>query len=183
MNRQLLLCGLLLMACNDRQAFHEPDPALSRMLEQRRGDPYAPSRVFADGKTMREPLPFTVARNDEDPDAPAPPVTRALLQTGRTSFERVCATCHGMTGDGVSVVATKIQHGNPPPPLIEDRLRAYPREKIYATVTSGYGHMPSFADMLNQEERWAVASYVKALQLSQHADVKALPAALVKELP
>ena len=169
------------VACDNRQAFHEPDPTLARMLEQRRGDPYAPSSVFADGKTMREPLAGTVARDDDDPDAPPPPVTRELLQSGRVAFERVCATCHGMAGDGVSVVATKI-HGNPPPSLHEDHLRAYPREKLFLTITGGYGLMPSYRDMLNSNERWAVASYVKALQLSQHANVATLPTPLRTEL-
>ena len=170
-----------LVACDNRQAFHKPDPTLARMMEQRRGDPYAPSTVFADGKTMREPLPGTVAREDDDPDAPAPPVTREELQTGRVLFERVCATCHGMVGDGMSVVATKI-HGNAPPSLHEDHLRAYPREKLFLTITGGYGLMPSYTDMLTRDERWAVASYVKALQLSQHADVATLPTPLRAEL-
>jgi hypothetical protein len=35
--------------------------------------------------------------------------------------------------------------------------------------------MPSYATLLNWEERWAVVAYVKALQLSQNAVVGELP--------
>ncbi|MDB4942146.1 MAG: ABC-type Fe3+ transport system protein [Labilithrix sp.] len=184
----LLLFAALaaLAACDTRQAFHEPDPTLARMMEQRRADPYAPSDVFADGKTMRDPLPFTVARDSDDPAAPPPAVTRELLARGRASFERVCATCHGIAGDGRSAVAARM-HGRPPPSLHEARIRAFLRARLYQVATEGYGLMPGYADMLRAGDRWAVASYVQALQLSQNADVRALPddvrAALAKEAP
>lgn len=182
----LVPATLALASCDTRQAFHEPDPTLARMLEQRRGDPYAPSRVFADGKTMREPLANTVARDSEDPDAPPPALTRASLGAGRAKFEVVCATCHGSTGDGHSLVATRM-HGRPPPSLHEARLRAFTRAQLFEVISEGYGLMPGYRDMLDRDERWAVASYVQALQLSQHADVQTLPpdlrAALAKEAP
>ena len=175
--------SLVCSSCDNREALRAPDPTLARMLEQRRADPYSASSVFADGKTMREPPRGTVARDD---DPPRPAFTRELLTRGRVVFERTCAACHGVAGDGRSVVATKMTR-RPPPSLHEDRLRAFSREQLFAVATYGYGLMPAYADMLATGDRWAVVSYVRALQLSQRASVAALPpelrAELAKEAP
>jgi mono/diheme cytochrome c family protein len=175
----VLLVATLAIACDNRQAFHRPDPTLARMLEQRRADPYEVTEAFADGKTMRDPPRGAVPRDDED--AAEPPMTRALLATGRARFDIVCATCHGITGDGVSVVATKMR-SRPPPSLHEPRYRALSRARLFTIVTEGYGLMPSYAAMLAPEERWAVAGYVQALQLSQDVPVATLPADVRDEL-
>ncbi len=181
---EALTGGVLLFltgGCENRQAFHKPDPTLARMLQQRRADPYAASSSFADGKTMQDPPPGTMARDEPDPDAPRPAITRELLARGRARFETICATCHGIAGDGVSVVATKMR-SRPPPSLHEPRIAALPASKVFDVVTLGYGWMPSYADMLTAEERWAVVAYVGALQLSQHANVGALPPRVRDEL-
>ncbi|MDB4935540.1 MAG: ABC-type Fe3+ transport system protein [Labilithrix sp.] len=163
------LALLALAACDDRQVWHAPDFTLARMLEQPKADPYEATSAFADGKTMRDPPPGTVPHDGLD-DRPAPVVTRASLSAGRTRYERTCAVCHGILGDGVSVVATKMR-GRPPPTLLNPRSR----EHMYATVTKGYGLMPSYAGMLTADERWAVAAYVQALTLSQRVSVASLP--------
>ncbi len=155
------------------------------MLEQRRADPYAASSAFADGKTMR-PLPRGVVARDDQSDSARPAITHALLTTGRTHFETLCATCHGIAGDGQSVVATKML-SRPPPSLHERRYRDLSPEQLFAIITQGYGLMPSYADLLRVDERWAVIAYVQALQLSQDAPVASLPLnvreALAKEAP
>ncbi len=175
MTRALFLL-VLLASCDNRHALQEPDPSLSRMLEQRRADPYAPSAVFADGKTMREPPRGTIA-HDEEVTPSRPAITRALLVAGRERFEVVCATCHGITGNGVSVVATKM--ASRPPPTLH---RPHTDEHIFTVVTQGYGLMPSYADQLSPHERWAVIGYLRALQLSQDAPLAALPASVRDEL-
>jgi hypothetical protein len=44
-----------------------------------------------------------------------------------------------------------------------------PDGHIFQVVTYGFGLMPSYANQLAIEDRWAVVAYVRALQLSQHA--------------
>ena len=163
-----------LPACDNREAFHEPEPTWARMLQQRRGDPFEASSAFDDGMTMRTPPPGTLARDDVS-DAPEPPLTRDLLVLGRDRFERVCATCHGMAGDGVSVVAEKMALRRPPN-LHDERFRKLSRPQIYAIATHGYGLMPSSASQLDARERWAAAAYVQALQLARRAPVAMLDA-------
>lgn len=151
----VVVLASVVLACDDRDALQAPDPTLARMLDQRRADPF-------DGKAMRTPPPGTVPTDaDEEP----PPVTRELLVLGRSRFERTCAACHGIAGDGRSVVASKMQHRKPPS-LHEPRIRALSAAQVFAVVTQGYGLMPSYAAMLTERERWAVAAYVQALQLA-----------------
>jgi hypothetical protein len=42
--------------------------------------------------------------------------------------------------------------------------------------------MPEYAKQTTPEDRWAIAAYVRALQLSQHASVADVPDAL-RQLP
>jgi mono/diheme cytochrome c family protein len=185
-----------LWACDNRQAFHEPDPGLERMLVQPRGEAYGSSSAFADGRTMRVPVPDTVAREQafvgqsgletghDDAgylQAIPLPVTRASLERGQLAFERVCATCHGVLGDGDSVVAEKMQLRKPPS-LHEARIAHLPVGKVFQVASLGYGFMPGYAGLLGVDERWAVVGYLDALRLSQAAPVATLPASMQAEL-
>jgi hypothetical protein len=50
-------------------------------------------------------------------------------------------------------------------------------------MTHGYGAMPDYSAQLTPVDRWAVAAYIRALQLSQAASTQDVPAgAQVKEL-
>jgi mono/diheme cytochrome c family protein len=39
---------------------------------------------------------------------------------------------------------------------------------LYFVMTNGFGVMPSYAAQVPVEDRWAIAAYIRALQLSQH---------------
>ena len=36
-------------------------------------------------------------------------------------------------------------------------------------MTNGYGAMPDYAAQITPQDRWAIAAYIRALQLSQNA--------------
>jgi mono/diheme cytochrome c family protein len=176
-----------LAGCDNSRAFHRPDWTLARMQKQRRATPYGQTDAFVDRTVMRVPPAGAVEwRADEPPwrqgtryrTAPPFPLTRAALERGRVLFETHCAPCHGETGDGDSVVATKMELRKPRS-LQEDVVRAYPAGRIYEVLRLGYGLMPSYAaQIVDPAERWDVVAYVQALQTSQHADARRLPADL-----
>lgn len=187
--------------CDDRQALHAPEPGLERMLEQPRADPYGSSKAFADGRSVRSPPPGTVPRGrahvgdllassgrDANGDAARVPIptTRALLERGRARFDEVCATCHGVLGDGVSVVSEKMERRRPPS-LFEPRIVAQAPGRVFRTISQGFGLMPGYAAMLPIDERWAIVSYLDALRLSQSVPAsELLPTAhaeLVRQAP
>jgi hypothetical protein len=50
-------------------------------------------------------------------------------------------------------------------------------------MTHGYGAMPDYSAQLTPEDRWAVAAYIRALQMSQAATEKDVPPGVeVKDL-
>jgi Cytochrome C oxidase, cbb3-type, subunit III len=69
----------------------------------------------------------------------------------------------------------------PPPSLHEPRIVAYPVGRLFRVVSQGYGLMPSYADVLSIEDRWAVVAYVQALELSQRVELARLPVELRNE--
>ncbi len=95
------------------------------------------------------------------------PITLDILERGRERFEIYCATCHGRTGDGNGMI---VQRGFPPPPSYHiDRLRQAPVGHFYNVITRGYGVMYSYASRVEPRDRWAIAAYIRALQLSHNA--------------
>jgi mono/diheme cytochrome c family protein len=146
------------------------------MTEQRKLTTYSPTSLWPDGTTAR-PLPAgVVAQGDVDRAASAknpPPVTEALLVRGRERFGIFCAPCHGLAGDGDGVI---VMHGFPAPPSYHiDRLLAAPGQHFYDVMTNGYGVMFSYADRVPPHDRWAIAAYMRALQLSRRAKVAEVP--------
>jgi mono/diheme cytochrome c family protein len=96
-----------------------------------------------------------------------------LLARGRERFDAICAACHGRVGDGNGMV---VQRGFPVPPSYHlDRLRNAPIGHFFDVMTNGYGAMFSYAAQVEPQDRWAIAAYIRALQLSQDANPNDLP--------
>jgi mono/diheme cytochrome c family protein len=167
---------LLLTAC----------PRLDPMWTQPKVKAYRASPYYPDALAMRAPPAGTVPyRPPIDPAVatgltpdgrplPTMPVavTPELLARGRRGFEVYCAACHGVLGDGQSQVALNFSLRKPA--NLHD-YRGTPDGHIFEVVTLGFGFMPSYANQLSIEDRWAVVAYVRALQLSQHATLDQVP--------
>ena len=80
-----------------------------------------------------------------------------------------CAICHGSKGDGQGklVKSEKILGV----PAYNDAGRALTQGSIYHTIYYGKNIMGSYANQLNEEERWQVVSYV--MKLKDELDGKA----------
>lgn len=101
------------------------------------------------------------------------PLTRAVLERGRDRFNIFCAPCHGRTGYGDGLV---VRRGfTSPPSFHTEQMRQHPVSHFYRIATEGVGAMPEYAKQTRPEDRWAIAAYIRALQLSQHAPVAAVP--------
>ncbi len=135
------------------------------MHDQPRYDPLERSAFFPDGKASRPLVAGTIARGTA-PDAPPERVTRALLERGRERYDVFCAPCHDRVGTGNGIV---VQRGYRRPPSFHDeRLRAAPVRYFADVIAHGFGQMPSYAAQVPAADRWAIAAYVRALQVSQH---------------
>lgn len=108
------------------------------------------------------------------------PVTRQILQRGRERFNIYCEPCHGMTGDGDGMI---VQRGfRRPPSLHSDHLRAAPAGYVFDVISNGFGVMYSYGYRIVPRDRWAIVSYIRALQLSRQASINDVPAAERKKL-
>ncbi|MGH8797704.1 MAG: c-type cytochrome, partial [Caldimonas sp.] len=105
----------------------------------------------------------------------------ALLLRGQERYTIYCMPCHSPAGDGDGPV---VRRGFPAPPSYHsERLRGAPDRHYYDVITHGYGVMYPYADRVAPADRWAIVAYIRALQLSQHAPVAALPPELRAQLP
>jgi mono/diheme cytochrome c family protein len=151
------------------------------MTQQRKYKTYAPAPLLANGSAA-QPLPDgVVAAGDAErrnAELNPPPVSDALLARGRERFDIFCAPCHGLAGDGDGII---VAHGFPRPPSYhEDRLAAAPAQHFVDVITRGYGVMYAYADRVDPHDRWAIAAYIRALQLSRRATVAQVPDAATR---
>ncbi len=157
------------------------------MYNQPRYEPLERSDFFDDHRSSRSLVAGTVVYRAERTDdvlhtgrsdgelATDLPIelTAALLRRGQERYNIYCSVCHARTGDGNGMI---VQRGyRQPPTLHSDRLRGVPVGHFFDVITNGFGAMPSYALQVPTEDRWAIAAYIRALQMSQYAGVDELP--------
>ena len=174
------------------------------MQNQPKFIPLRSSEFFPDQRSARYPVEGTVPRLDNavldaeqlDPnsyyltgkhgaifgnDLPASlPLTAHLMERGRQRYNIYCAPCHARIGDGNGMI---VQRGfKHPPSFHQDRLRNAPIGYFYDIMSNGLGAMPDYASQVKPEDRWAIAVYIRALQVSQNAQVSDVAAEDVDKL-
>lgn len=173
----MILSALFLAGCRQK------------MANQPRYDPYEKSDFFADGMAARPRIEGTVARgemstnpyfdtgkiNGQLADGFPMPVTIETINRGHERFDIYCSECHGRVGDGNGMIPSRGYRR--PPSFHIERLRTAPTGHFFDVMTHGFGSMPQYGSMIPTGDRWAIAAYIRALQLSQHATVADVPAA------
>ena len=157
------------------------------MHDQPKYTPLRSTPFFGDVRSARPLIAGTVAQGQlhEDPfletgkigNADATvfpfPVDAAVMARGRERFEIFCTPCHGRTGTGDGMI---VQRGyRRPPTYHDDRLRNAPIGHFVDVIANGFGAMPDYSDQVGARDRWAIAAYIRALQLSQHAQLADVP--------
>ncbi len=150
--------------------------------------PDQPTTFFHDGRSQRPVVPGTVARgelridelmftgkeNGQESNRFPFPITRTDLVRGREEFNIYCTPCHGYTGNGNGMI---VQRGFSQPPSYHiQRLRDAPVGHFFGVMTDGFGAMYSYGSRISPEDRWRIAAYIRALQLSQNATIQDVPA-------
>jgi len=168
-------CFLVVTGCRQQMA----DQPSYRPLQQ--------STFFGDDRSARPLPPGTVAQGQLKADerfytgksggalatSLPVPLTRELLARGQERFNIFCSPCHDRTGSGDGMV---VQRGYRRPPSYHiDRLRQAPIGHFFDVITNGFGAMPDYAAQVPPADRWAIATYIRALQLSQNATLADVP--------
>ena len=137
---------------------------------------YTANPNFADGKTMQPPvegtiprgiIPYPYTKTDEDRAIAAKnlanPVEASMdnLERGKREYKIFCQQCHGEKGDGQGSLYVSKKYPYPPASLLSDKMKANPDADIYHVITVGYGIMAEHGSMIQPEDRWKIAMYVK----------------------
>jgi mono/diheme cytochrome c family protein len=167
------------------------------MQNQPKFIPLRSSEFYADRRSARYPVPGTIPQLEDknvdreqlDPNSyylsgkhgnvygnevptqlgdSASATGRAqLLARGQQRYNIYCTPCHSMVGDGDGMI---VQRGYKRPPSFHvQRLRNAPLGWFYDVISNGFGGMPDYAAQIKPADRWAIAAYIRALQLSQNA--------------
>jgi mono/diheme cytochrome c family protein len=172
----------------------------------------SPSNLFADTRSMRPLVPESVAVGEANLDGHLMEGVAAdgqwattlpmgltpdieFLKRGQNRFNIYCSVCHGYAGYGDGMVnrrAMELMVNQEGPPagtswvaaksFHDETVRPQPIGQIFHTATHGVRTMAGYAAQVPTEDRWAIAAYVKALQLSQNATLQDVPPALRGEL-
>jgi mono/diheme cytochrome c family protein len=109
--------------------------------------------------TLPAPPPPQNALEESSPTPP--PSTPERIQRGRVLFSRHCVSCHGPTGAGDGSAAHDL---DPKPSDLRDPAIANKSDvKLFRQITRGRAPMPSFGRLLNDDDRWTLAAFVKTL--------------------
>ncbi|AFL86636.1 cytochrome c, mono- and diheme variants family [Terriglobus roseus DSM 18391] len=143
--------------------------------------PQRGTSFYADGRSARPQVLGTIARGQEDSgsyfrtgmvngaegDGLPVPLNADLIARGQERYNIYCTSCHSRTGNGRGMIVMRgfMAAGN----FHTERLRSAPLGHFYNVITNGYGAMPDYSGQIEPADRWAIAAYVRALQLSQHA--------------
>jgi cytochrome c553 len=158
-----------------------------QMADQPHQRPLEPSNFFDDGMASRPVEPGTVARAGKEQNGPRfhskvdgklvdtfPfEVTMEVLARGQERYEIFCSPCHDRLGTGQGMI---VRRGFTPARSFHDpRLRDAPAGHFFEVITQGFGQMPSYANQLSEQDRWAVIAYIRALQFSRNVRLDQLP--------
>lgn len=181
--RGLALVGVLffLVGCGHPLAFrqwmydqpYKQGYEESEFFEDRRSARQPPAGSLAVGNVRTDEFFYTGRIDGEEVDMMPFEVTAEVLDRGQQQYEIFCGPCHGISGYGNGMVARR--GGTPPANYHSDYQLNQPLSHYYVVMTEGWRNMYPYDQKLSPEDRWAIAAYIRALQLSQLNDISELP--------
>ncbi|MFN7684552.1 MAG: c-type cytochrome [Oligoflexia bacterium] len=139
---------------------------------------YSPALKAQEEGTMRMPVKGTVPRGFTKYDFAVEnneelgrrlmnplPRTKSVMLKGQKAYNTYCIVCHGQYGEGDGSIVPKYPR---PPSLQSEKITQWPDGRIFHVISSGQNIMPSYSTQLDQEERWAVVHYIRALQRAKN---------------
>jgi len=191
----ILICVLVVGVAGFRGSLSrkppiEVFPDMDRQLKLR---PQTSFDFSPDGLSSRLPVAGTVARGAAFEDSPVNTgrttgttnfvetlplaVSELLLKRGQERYNISCSPCHGEAGDGTGITT---KYGMVViADLHDSKTRKVVQMKdgeLFSIITHGKGVMGAYGDKISINDRWAIVSYVRALQRSRLAGTDDVPA-------
>lgn len=169
--------------------------------------PQTPNSFFPNGLSSQLPVPGTIPRGAPIQTASEPVypyqdspvntgfmpgttnfveinplrITAQLLQRGQQRFTINCSPCHGQLADGNGItkkIGAMLVVAN----LHDKRIVEMADGELFYVITHGRNNMGAYGPNVTVEDRWAIISYLRALQLSQLGTIDDLPEPLRADL-
>jgi hypothetical protein len=175
--------------CRGETSAQAPVLPERNMYHQQRYNPQSRSEFFQDHRSMRKPVDHTIPQEmNVDPEIsdgeladgsgyvlniPSQVVSQlggleSAAHRGQQRYDIYCRPCHDGAGTGQGTV---IKRGMAPPPSLHDeRIRHMPDGQLFASISRGVRNMPAYNYSIPTNDRWAIVSYVRALELSQSGE-------------
>ncbi|WP_346880673.1 cytochrome c [uncultured Algibacter sp.] len=126
------------------------------------------AQLPAEGSIPRGFIPFDIENSQAGYDL-AKETLKSPLDSIQVDYEKgsplysiYCAICHGVRGDGKGNLVKREKILGIP--SYDDAGRAINEGSIYHTIYYGKNAMGSYANQLNEQERWQVVAYVLKLK-------------------
>lgn len=194
----VLLTGIVPGMSEQPVAFlQEEQPPMEEAAEKPAGQEAAPDdaeqpmQAPAEGEAPAEgQAPANAQQEEPEPNwvkiVPIE-VTQSTLERGQQRYNIYCAVCHGLAGDGDGLVAQRALELEqptwvPPTNLHSEPVLAQPDGKIFNTITHGIRKMRGYGAQIPPEDRWAIVTYVRALQKTRTGTKQDIPAVEYKAL-
>ena len=152
------------------------------------------SDMFADGRANRGEIQGTIAKGwlksdrafyegiENDAWITAFPaqieVTDAFIKRGQSRFNIYCSACHGYDARGNGAVPQRVALGGGAwlaADLTAPAKVTQPNGQLFNTISNGFNTMMGYSHQIPHADRWAIVSYLRALQRSQHAEQSDIP--------
>lgn len=184
------VAALLVMVFTGKMTWFSTSPPIEiqpNLDHQFKAIPQSPNTFFADGKSMREPVAgivdtsmypvYTMAPGDVDSAEkvivertditeirkPRDAKDTLLLARGQNRFNTFCSPCHNYDAKSQSKLVKRGSWAGIPD-LTREQTVQLSNKRIFHIISAGQGLMPSYADKLDEIDRWAVIRYLRRLQ-------------------
>ena len=149
--------------------------AESKFFGDKRANRRPPEGTIAQGKLREDDALYRGKQNGQEIVVMPVKINEALLRRGQERFNINCAPCHSRVGDGQGIVRLRGANALLPANLTEPRLREKTDGYIFDVMTNGKNTMQALGQNIPTEDRWAIVSYVRALQRAQSATINDVP--------
>lgn len=89
------------------------------------------------------------------------PLDKAAETKGAAMFEQYCKPCHGEEGYGDGGMGATFQI--PPADFHSKEVKDQKNGALFWKMTTGRGNMPSFKEVLTNEQRWQLVAFIRVL--------------------
>ncbi len=110
--------------------------------------------------------------------------SRAMVERGMQRFNIYCSACHGYEGDGKGTVGVRWSYAPAnfyDPKYRDEKVNTGRDGYIFHVARNGViggdgkQKMPGYAHAVNEQDAWAIVSYIRALQVSRLATIDDVP--------